>query len=92
MKLYVSHRESDIDGLMQGCSISNALAMEILQFCAEPSIWYAVCGVIPLSVWDAMQRIHIVVESNEVLEILLIILQIYSIGFDDDVWCYQGAW
>ena len=27
-----------IDGLVQDCSISSALAMEILQFCAKPLI------------------------------------------------------
>ena len=29
----------DIDGLMQDCSISSALAMEILQSCTKSSIW-----------------------------------------------------
>ena len=29
-----------IDGLVQDCSISSALAMEILQSCTKPSIWY----------------------------------------------------
>ena len=29
----------DIDGLVQDCSISNALAMEILHACTEPLIW-----------------------------------------------------
>ena len=28
----------DIDGLVQDCSISNALALEILQSCTKPSI------------------------------------------------------
>ena len=30
------------DGSVQDCSISSALAMEILQSCSEPSIWYHV--------------------------------------------------
>ena len=30
MQVYVLYKESDIDGLVQGCSISSALAMEIL--------------------------------------------------------------
>ena len=30
--------ESDIHGSVQGCSISSALAMEILQSCTKPSI------------------------------------------------------
>ena len=28
------------DGLAQGCSNSSALAMELLQPCAKPSIWW----------------------------------------------------
>ena len=28
-----------VDGLVQDCSISSALAMEILQFCSKPSMW-----------------------------------------------------
>ena len=38
-----------IDVLVQDCSISNALAMEILQFCTEPSI-YPLFVNIPISV------------------------------------------
>ena len=30
----------DIDGLVQDCSTSSALAMELLQSCAKPSIWF----------------------------------------------------
>ena len=33
-------RPHDIDGLMQDCSNSSALAVELLQFCGKPSIWY----------------------------------------------------
>ena len=33
-----NHRKY-IDGLVQNCSISSALAMEILQSCTEPSTW-----------------------------------------------------
>ena len=29
----------EIDGLMQDCSISSALVMELLQSCAKPSKW-----------------------------------------------------
>ena len=29
----------DIDGLVQDCSISSALAMEILQSCTKPLMW-----------------------------------------------------
>ena len=32
--------EQDIDGLVQDCSNSSALAMELLQSCTMPSIWY----------------------------------------------------
>ena len=32
-----------IDGLVQDCSISIALAMEILQSCTKPSIWWCHC-------------------------------------------------
>ena len=35
---FTESREVDIDGLGQDCSISSALAMEILQSCTEPSI------------------------------------------------------
>ena len=38
-----------IDGLVQDCSIPNALAMEILLFCTEPSI-YPLFVNIPISV------------------------------------------
>ena len=35
------------DGFVQDCSISSALAMEILQSCAKPWIWYqCICGVV----------------------------------------------
>ena len=30
---------NDIDGLAQDCSNSSALAMELMQSCAKPSIW-----------------------------------------------------
>ena len=30
----------DIDGLVQDCSIFIAIALEILQSCIKPSIWY----------------------------------------------------
>ena len=33
------HCEYDIDGLVQDCSNSSALAVELLQSCTEPSIW-----------------------------------------------------
>ena len=42
--VYMPHFLSNhIDGLMQDCSISSALAMEILQFCTKPSI----CAAFP---------------------------------------------
>ena len=35
------------DGFLQDCSISSALAMEILQPCVKPWIWYhCICGVV----------------------------------------------
>ena len=35
------------NGFVQDCSISSALAMEILQSCAKPWIWYqCICGVV----------------------------------------------
>ena len=30
----------DIDGLVQDCSNSSALAMELLQSCTKPTIWH----------------------------------------------------
>ena len=37
--VHVWQLELYIDGLVQDCSISSTLAMEILQSCAKPSIW-----------------------------------------------------
>ena len=37
-----------IDGLVQDCSISSALALEILQSCSKPSIWAYHCHYVPL--------------------------------------------
>ena len=36
--IYV-HYEDNFDGLVQDCSNSSALAMELVQSCTEPSIW-----------------------------------------------------
>ena len=33
--------ESDVDGFVQNCSISSALALEIVQYCTKPLIWGA---------------------------------------------------
>ena len=35
-----SHFEKNIDGLVQDCSNSSALAMELLQYCTKPLIYY----------------------------------------------------
>ena len=46
--LEVTHGQSDIDDLVQDCSNSSALAMELLQSCTKPSIWsdtYASVGL-----------------------------------------------
>ena len=37
--IHFINREYDVKGLMQDCSISSALAMEILQSCTKPSMW-----------------------------------------------------
>ena len=47
--LYVNDCEHYIDGLVQDCSISSALAMDILQSCTKPSI-YRLCIII-LRTW-----------------------------------------
>ena len=39
MQLYASHDEH-VDGLVQDCSNSNALAMKLLQSCTKPSIYF----------------------------------------------------
>ena len=51
------------DGFLQDCSISSALAMEILLSCVKPWIWYqCICGVVcPLSfrnIFCKTLRIH----------------------------------
>ena len=55
---FYSGTSTNIDGLVQDCSISSALAMEILQSCAKPWIWYqCICGVVcPL--FFLRSRIH----------------------------------
>ena len=40
-----SHYKYNTDGLVQDCSNSSALAMELLQSCTEPSIRYDDCLV-----------------------------------------------
>ena len=37
---HIKHLKAYFDGLVQDCSISIALAMEILQSCTKPSIWH----------------------------------------------------
>ena len=39
------HWVQDIDGLVQDCSNSSAVAMELLQSCTKPSIWACICLV-----------------------------------------------
>ena len=36
----MTDKDDDIDGLVQDCSNSSASAMELLQYCTEPSIWW----------------------------------------------------
>ena len=38
-------KKHHIDGLVQDCSISNALSIEMLQSCAKPSISYRICVI-----------------------------------------------
>ena len=38
-----THIVYSIDGLAQDCSNCNANTMELLQYCAKPSIWWAAC-------------------------------------------------
>ena len=40
-----------IDALAQDCSISSALAMEILQSCTKPSIWAKASALSSLSIY-----------------------------------------
>ena len=42
-------QEVNVDGLVQDCSNSSALAMELLQSCAKLSMWSAVIFSLPLS-------------------------------------------
>ena len=46
-------KQPHIHGLVQDCSISSALAMEILQSCTKPSTYMAKVGMAkdPLSLW-----------------------------------------
>ena len=37
----MQYSKEDFDGLVQDCSNSSALTMELLQSCAEPSIYSA---------------------------------------------------
>ena len=56
----------DIEGLVQDCSISVALAMEILQSCAKLSIWdmknkecvkaYMICSIGHNAVWGITKQ------------------------------------
>ena len=39
-----NHRQLHFDGLMQGCSNSSALAVELLQCCTKPSFCSTVCS------------------------------------------------
>ena len=41
-----------IDGLVQSCSNSSALAMELLQYCAQPSI----CEWNLMNIWDVIEK------------------------------------
>ena len=48
-RINVSHQKVNIDGLVQDCSNSSVLAMELLQSCIKPSIcdiWY-ISDVVP---------------------------------------------
>ena len=50
-KIRISHSShEDIDGLVQDCSNSSALAMESLQSCTKPSIWFTLYLQIKLRV------------------------------------------
>ena len=56
-----THRHTD--GFMQDCSISGALATQILQSCAKPWIWYqciyrVVCPIFFRNVFCKTQRMH----------------------------------
>ena len=34
-----AHTDHDLDSLVQDCSKSSALAVELLQYCTKPSVW-----------------------------------------------------
>ena len=50
--------ESHFDGLVQDCSISSALAMEILQSCTKPSIWHWLISQLTscFEIWQRAQQ------------------------------------
>ena len=54
----LAHRQH-INGLMQACSNSSALAMELLQFCTKPSIWSygTLCIVSEHTTWISEMKI-----------------------------------
>ena len=55
-----------VDGLVQDCSISSALALEILQSCTKPSISSFVIGVLSLQALDRCKLQEEKIESMSV--------------------------
>ena len=51
MSLWWFIRYPDINGLVQDCSNSSALAMELLQSCTKPSTWWTILKKTQLCYW-----------------------------------------
>ena len=66
----ISHRfeyQPIADGILQDCSISIANALEILQYCAKPSMWPTACvlGDPVLEVaWSGVYRRDVHISTN----------------------------
>ena len=59
-------KESYIDGLVQECSISSALAMEILQSCPKIWIWFLLIGTMLHILFESLLTCRGEVEINAV--------------------------
>ena len=54
-----------MDGLVQNCSISDALAMEILQFCTKPPIYSIPTSKQSTTRWFAYFAVYTILNNNE---------------------------
>ena len=53
------------DGLVQDCSNSSALAMELLQSCAKPSSWSVMsCERVVLRLWRDIRRLFMRMQTG----------------------------